>query len=230
VPVSQAVESMFTGIATRYDRANDVLSLGIHRRWRRVAVKASKAGPGDAVLDVATGTGDLAFAFRRAVGASGTVVGLDFSSGMLAVAQAKRKRNGLAVDFVRGDALALPFTARFDVASIAFGIRNVDDPKAGIAEMARRVRPGGRLVVLEFGTPKGVIGPAYRWYGRHVMPRVGGLVTGDRAAFEYLPRTAAAFPYGDAFAGLMRKAAAFEAIEVRPLTGGVAWLYVGTVA
>lgn len=227
--MSKAVERMFTGIARRYDRANDVLSLGVHRRWRSAAVRASRAKEGDDVLDLATGTGDLALAFRRAVGA-GRVVGLDFSAGMLRQAAAKVARRKARVDLVRGDALALPVpAASFDVASIAFGIRNVDDPARCVAEMARAVRPGGRVVVLEFGTPGGAIGPAYRWYSRHVMPRVGQLVTGDRAAFEYLPRTAAAFPCGERFVALMRAAAPFASIETRRLTGGVVWLYVGTV-
>ena len=222
---------MFTGIARRYDRANDVLSFGVHRRWRRAAVRDSTAKPGDAVLDLATGTGDLAFAFRRRVGPEADVVGLDFSAGMLQVAASKRAHRKVSLDLVRGDALALPVpSGRFDVASIAFGIRNVDDPSRCVAEMARAVRSGGRVVILEFGTPRGVVGPAYKWYSRHVMPRVGGLVTGDRAAFEYLPRTAAAFPYGEEFERLMREAASFSEVNVKPLMGGVAWLYVGTVA
>ncbi|MFO1532265.1 MAG: ubiquinone/menaquinone biosynthesis methyltransferase [Thermoplasmatota archaeon] len=229
--MSKAVEEMFTGIAGRYDRANDVLSFGVHRRWRRRAVRASGARPGDAILDLATGTGDLAFAFRRKVGQQGLVVGLDFSAGLLQVAARKEGRRRSGLDLVRGDALALPVSAgRFDVASIAFGIRNVDDPARCVAEMARAVRPGGRVVILEFGTPAGFIGPAYRWYSRHVMPRLGQMVTGDRAAFEYLPRTAAAFPYGKRFEALMRGAAAFSSVETQGLTGGVAWLYVGTLA
>jgi demethylmenaquinone methyltransferase / 2-methoxy-6-polyprenyl-1,4-benzoquinol methylase len=229
--LSEEVERMFTGIARRYDRANDVLSFGVHRRWRKTAVRLSGAKPGDDILDLATGTGDLAFAFRRKVGTSGVVAGLDFSAGMLKVAAAKRRKRKAHVDLVRGDALALPFAdRRFAVASIAFGIRNVDDPGKCVAEMARVVGPGGRVVVLEFGTPKGFIGPGYRWYSRHLMPRIGGLITGNRAAFEYLPRTAAAFPYGDAFVQLMQGAAGFSGVSVKPLMGGVAWLYVGTVA
>lgn len=222
---------MFTGIARRYDRANDVLSFGVHRRWRRKAVRATRAAPGESVLDLATGTGDLAIAFHRAVGPGGKVVGLDFSAGMLGVAQGKLARRSLAIHLVRGDALAVPCRdGAFAVASIGFGIRNVDDPARCVAEMARAVGPGGRIAILEFGTPRGLIGPLYRAYSRHVMPRVGQLVTGDRAAFEYLPRTAAAFPCGDAFVALMRGAASFSRIDVRRLTGGVAWLYVGTVA
>lgn len=222
---------MFTGIARRYDRVNDVLSFGVHRRWRRVAVRKSGAQQGNSILDLATGTGDLAFAFHRKVGDQGRVVGLDFSAGMLAEAARKVAKRKVPLHLLRGDALALPFDADgFDVASIAFGIRNVDDPSQCVAEMARVVRPGGRVVVLEFGTPKGILGPGYRWYSRHIMPRVGQLVTGNRAAFEYLPRTAAAFPYGAKFEALMRNAAQFSEVKTIPLTGGVAWLYVGTVA
>jgi len=222
---------MFTGIARRYDRANDALSLGIHRRWRRAAVTASGAKVGDKVLDVATGTGDLAFAFERKVGPSGLVVGLDFSAGMLQVARRKAAKRRSAVHLVRGDAQRLPVPdASSRVASIAFGIRNVDDPARGVAEMARAVGPGGKVVVLEFGAPTGAFGSLYRWYGRHVIPRLGGVLTGDRAAFEYLPRTAAAFPHGEAFVAVMRSAARWVDIQARPLTGGVAWLYVGTVA
>jgi demethylmenaquinone methyltransferase / 2-methoxy-6-polyprenyl-1,4-benzoquinol methylase len=127
-----------------------------------------------------------------------------------------------------GDALRLPCRdASFDVASIAFGIRNVDDPQAGVAEMKRVVKPGGRVVVLEFGQPRGPLGVLYRWYSRHVMPRMGGWLTGDRAAYEYLPETASRFPSGDAFVAIMA-AAGLHDIKSKRLTGGIAWLYVGT--
>ncbi|MGB0652430.1 MAG: bifunctional demethylmenaquinone methyltransferase/2-methoxy-6-polyprenyl-1,4-benzoquinol methylase UbiE [Thermoplasmatota archaeon] len=229
--MSQEVEEMFAGIAPKYDRANAILSLGVDSGWRRKAVKAAAIGPGSRVLDVATGTGDLAFAFKKRVGAEGTVVGSDFCQPMLDVAVEKATRRGVELAFEQGDAMALPYPDDgFDAASIAFGIRNVDEPAKAVAEMARVVRPGGRVVVLEFGQPKGPISWPYRIYSKHVMPRIGALVTGDRAAYEYLPETAAAFPCGDAFAQIMRDAADFTDIQVRPLTGGIAWLYTGTVA
>jgi len=228
--VSEQVREMFASIARRYDTANEVLSLGVHRGWRRAAVRLSGVLPGDRVLDCATGTGDLALAFKRAVGPSGEVVGTDFCAEMLASAPAKARRAGLLVRFEVADALALPYAdASFDVASIGFGIRNVDDPVRCLREMARVVRPGGRVVVLEFGQPRGPFGALFRVYSRQVMPALGGLLTGNRAAYEYLPRTAAAFPAGDRFLPLMDEAGAFAQRSAHPLLAGTAYVYVGTV-
>lgn len=223
---------MFASIAKSYDRANQVLSLGLHHRWRKVAVVQSGAEEGDRVLDCATGTGDLALAFRRAVGPRGTVVGTDFCEEMLELAPAKAERAGLPVRFEVADVLALPYgDASFDVASIAFGIRNVDDPERGVRELARVVRPGGRVVVLEFGQPGGALfGPLYRFYSHHVLPRVGGWLSGKREAYEYLDRTSSRFPAGEAFTDMMRRTNAFSEIRSFPLTGGVAFVYVGEVA
>jgi demethylmenaquinone methyltransferase/2-methoxy-6-polyprenyl-1,4-benzoquinol methylase len=195
-------------------------------------VRRSRAVAGDRVLDCATGTGDLAIAFRRAVGAEGEVVGVDFCDEILALAPAKAERRRAPVRFQVADVMALPFpSGSFDVASIAFGIRNVDDPRRGLSEMARVVRPGGRVVVLEFGQPGGALfGPLFRWYSRHVIPRVGGILSGDRSAYEYLDRTAARFPAGDSFAALLGATGAFRRVEAHPLTGGVAFIYVGEVA
>lgn len=222
---------MFSDIAPRYDRANTILSLGIHRRWRRKAVRLAGPLHGARVLDVATGTGDLAFAFARAVGPGGRVVGVDFSRAMLDRARAKPQPEGARVEFEEADALALPFEkGAFDVATIGFGIRNVDHPARGLREMARVVRAGGRVVVLEFGQPKGLRSIPYRFYSRFVVPLVGGLVTGNRKAYEYLDRTSAAFPAGNAFLDLMRATGKFTETSGHRLSGGIAYVYVGTVA
>lgn len=228
--MSTEVRQMFSSIATRYDVTNEVLSLGIHRLWRRKAVRLSGAKPGDAVLDCATGTGDLALTFKRRVGDTGRVVGTDFCKEMLDSAPAKAAREGLPVEFLVADAMALPFPdATFEVASISFGIRNVDDPVKCLAEMARVVRPGGRVVVLEFGQPTGLFGALFRFYSKVVMPRVGGLLTGNRAAYEYLPRTSASFPAGDRFLELMDRTGAYKEKVAYPLTFGTSYVYVGTV-
>ena len=229
--MSEQVREMFSSIAPRYDAANQVLSFGVHHLWRRRTVKLSGASPGQRVLDCATGTGDLAFAFQRKIGSTGEVVGTDFCAPMLVHAREKAARQNLAMRFETADALELPFeTSSFDVASIAFGIRNVDDPKKCLEEMARVVRPGGRVVVLEFGQPTGLFGAFYRLYSRVLMPRIGGFVTGNRAAFQYLPKTAAAFPAGPKFLDLMAQTGAFAERRAIPLTLGVAYIYVGVVA
>ncbi|TMA42770.1 MAG: bifunctional demethylmenaquinone methyltransferase/2-methoxy-6-polyprenyl-1,4-benzoquinol methylase UbiE, partial [Deltaproteobacteria bacterium] len=222
--MSAEVREMFASIARRYDTANEVLSLGIHKGWRRAAVHLSGAAPGQRVLDCATGTGDLALEFKRAVGAGGEVIGTDFCAEMLESAPAKAAKAHLQVKFAVADVLALPYPdGQFDVASIAFGIRNVDDPLLCLREMARVVKPGGCVIVLEFGQPRGPFGALFRAYSRGVMPVVGGLLTGNRAAYEYLPRTAAAFPAGEKFLGVMRESDAFSATEAHPLTFGTAY-------
>lgn len=231
-PDPETVRAMFGSIAHRYDRANTVLSGGIHHLWRRKLVRWSAARAGERVLDCATGTGDLAIAFARVVGPSGGVVGTDFSAEMLAPAPAKAERAGVAIRFEQADVTALPYAdSSFDVASIAFGIRNVADRVAGLREMARVVRPGGRVMVLEFGQPSApVFRPLYNLYSRKVLPALGGVLTGNRRAYDYLDRSAGAFPCGDAFVALMRETGAFDAIEWRAYTGGIAYAYRGVVA
>jgi len=229
--MSSQVRDMFASIARRYDHGNQVLSMGLHHRWRKSAVRLSGATPGNRVLDCATGTGDLAFEFQRAVGEKGSVIGIDFCAEMIEIAREKASREGLGTRFEEADALRLPYADRsFDVASIAFGIRNVDDPARGLEEMARVVRPGGSVAVLEFGQPGGpLFGPLYRFYSASVLPRVGGWLTGERRAYEYLHRTSSAFPSGTAFLEMMKGTGRFSHVSGRGLTGGIAYVYVGTV-
>lgn len=224
-PDPTKIRSMFASISTRYDRANTVLSGGIHHLWRKKAVRASGAKDGDRVLDCATGTGDLAIAFKKAVGERGEVIGTDFVPEMLELACMKAGD----ITFEVADVTQLPYDANaFDVASISFGIRNVNDPRKGIAELTRVVRPGGRVIVLEFGQPKNRLFAAlYNFYNRHILPRLGGLLTGERAAYTYLQTSANRFPCGEDFVALMREAADFQSIDYQRLTFGVAYLYRG---
>lgn len=223
-PDPARIRSMFASIASRYDRANTILSGGVHHLWRRKTVRWSGAKRGDRVLDCATGTGDLAIAFRKA---GAEVIGTDFVPEMLARAIAKAPD----IRFEVADVTALPYAdASFDVASIAFGIRNVGDPRKGIAELARVVKPGGRVMVLEFGQPRSrAFRALYDLYRKRILPRLGGAVTGKRDAYEYLETSSARFPCGEELVALMRSAAAFERIDYVPLTFGIAYLYRGLV-
>jgi demethylmenaquinone methyltransferase/2-methoxy-6-polyprenyl-1,4-benzoquinol methylase len=179
-----AVQGMFDRIAWRYDLVNTLLSAGTDRRWRGAAAAATALGPGNSALDIACGTGALTRALARAVDPGGRVVGIDFSEKMLVEA----RRRSPDMTWVQGDALALPFAdAEFDAATIAFGLRNLADPTRGLEEMARVVRPGGRMVVLEFlHPPSGPIGRVYRLYLTRLLPVLGGRVSGDPAAYRYL--------------------------------------------
>lgn len=235
---------MFDRIAARYDFVNRVLSLGLDQRWRRRVVRAlgldkrSRAGERGAwfgdrprVLDVATGTGDLAIEIARACpGAS--VVGLDPSAGMLGVAKRKLAKRGLSdrVQLVIGDAQHLPQkNCEIDAATIAFGIRNVPDRGQALRELARVVRPGGRIAVLELGEPRrGLLAAAARLHCHHIVPRLGGWLSGSRE-YAYLQRSVAAFPPAEQFADLMR-ASGLDVIDVVPLTFGVCTLYLATPA
>lgn len=224
-PDPTKIRTMFASIARRYDRTNTVLSAGVHHRWRTRAVRAADVKPGDRVLDCATGTGDLAIAFKKRVGETGRVVGTDFVPEMLELARKKAPQ----IEFEVADVTHLHYDdAAFDVASISFGIRNVNDPRKGIAEMARVVRSGGRVIVLEFGRPRGkLFGALYESYARHVLPRLGGLITGKRDAYRYLQTSSERFPSGEDFVQLMRESADFASIESIPLTFGIAYLYKG---
>jgi demethylmenaquinone methyltransferase / 2-methoxy-6-polyprenyl-1,4-benzoquinol methylase len=178
------IRAMFDRIAAGYDRANTVLSLGRDRTWRRRAAEAAAPPVGGAALDVACGSGRLTLELLHRVGDGGRVVGLDFSDRMLAVARAAHP----AIQWVQGDAASLPFEdSSFDAATIAFGLRNLAHPEKGLSEMRRVVRPGGRMMVLEFlRPPRGPVGRGYELYLRHALPRLGGWLGGDREAYRYL--------------------------------------------
>jgi demethylmenaquinone methyltransferase / 2-methoxy-6-polyprenyl-1,4-benzoquinol methylase len=267
------IQEMFGQIAGRYDLLNRLLSLGIDRWWRRKTVDLVPPIGDAPILDVCTGTADLALAYWRASKGHAAVVGTDFCQPMLAIAQEKCRRAGAlsvksvpllrrssaeepplpgtackqavahdderllaaagtatpGVTLLQADTLRLPFSDdTFQIVCVAFGLRNVADTDAGLREMARVCRPGGRVAVLEFSTPAlWPLGAMYGWYFRHVLPRIGQALARNRqAAYNYLPQSVGRFPQGEALAERMR-AAGMQDVKYWPFTFGVATLYVG---
>jgi demethylmenaquinone methyltransferase/2-methoxy-6-polyprenyl-1,4-benzoquinol methylase len=225
-PEKQAMRSMFDRIAPRYDLLNHLLSAGIDRRWRRRAVDALDLGGPARLLDLCTGTADL-LVEGLSRDAQHRGVGADLSERMLGRGRDKLARRGLVgrSGLLCADGEQLPLRdASFDAALVAFGIRNIGDPARALREVRRVLRPGGRLVVLEFSMPEGLLGRFYRFYFRHVLPRVGGLVSGDASAYAYLPASVAVFPSPAGFASLL-EAEGFAAVRFTPLTAGIAHLH-----
>jgi demethylmenaquinone methyltransferase / 2-methoxy-6-polyprenyl-1,4-benzoquinol methylase len=221
---------MFDAIAARYDFLNHFLSVGLDTRWRARAIREAHL-PADArVLDLCTGTGDLAIAAVH--GAPGArVVGVDFAGTMLRIGLEKLRRRGLdrRITLVRGDATRIPVRDRWaDAATIGFGIRNVAQPEAALAELARVIKPGGRLVILEFGEPiiPG-IRTLYNWYFRFVLPWLGRIVSKHQSAYSYLPASVGTFPPPAAFAATI-SSHGFADVRAVPLSLGVVYLYVAT--
>ncbi|MBI4126519.1 MAG: bifunctional demethylmenaquinone methyltransferase/2-methoxy-6-polyprenyl-1,4-benzoquinol methylase UbiE [Deltaproteobacteria bacterium] len=223
----QRIRAMFGRIAGRYDLANTALSFGIHHRWRKKLVGHAGVQSGQRVLDLATGTGDLAITFKQAVGPTGEVIGTDFCQEMVEQARQKVKKMNLDVRFEEADAMNLPHPdASFDITSIAFGIRNIADPVKTMFEMARVTKPGGVVAILEFGQPLlPVWKQLYALYAHHIIPRLGGLITGAPWAYRYLEQSSANFPCRDEFLELMRKTGRLEHPDYWALTGGVAYIY-----
>ncbi len=227
--MSSNVEQMFAQIAQRYDRANAFITFGLHRYWRRRAVRLSRARPGMHVLDCATGTGDFALEYLNVIGRTGCVVAIDICEPMLDVFRTKVQGAHSNLTIESADMLALPYPdGTFDIVSCGYGVRNADDPLRALAEMRRVCKPNGRVVILETGAPRqSVLWHLHALYTRHIVPIIGALVTGHRSAYEYLPRTAAVFPSGDAFVQMMAQGNGFARIDTYPLLGGASYIYVG---
>ena len=225
------VRKMFGEIAGRYDFLNHLLSLNVDRYWRRQTVRRVPPKPGTKILDLCTGTGDLALAYHRAAQGEVQIVGADFCHEMLAIGRQKGLAAGTngALTFVEADAMKVPLPEnQFDIVCVAFGLRNVADTSAGLSEMVRVCAPGGRVAVLEFSTPEWQPFKAvYGWYFRNVLPRIGQMIARNKeSAYDYLPESVGSFPQGEEMAGMMRTAG-LNNVEYYSLTGGIATLYVG---
>jgi len=226
------VRKMFGEIAGRYDFLNHLLSLNIDRYWRMRTVRSVPPAAGMKILDMCTGTGDLALAYHKAADGKAEIVGADFCHEMLAIGRQKGAKAGAngKVTFIEADAMRIPLDDnQFDIVSVAFGLRNVADTDVGLAEMTRVCRPGGQVAVLEFSTPEWQPFKAvYGWYFRNILPRIGQLlVRNAQSAYSYLPESVGEFPQGEQLADKMR-AAGLDQVRYNRLTLGVATLYVGT--
>ena len=228
--MSEKIREMFGSIAGRYDFMNDFLSLGIHKTWRTKTVKLSSAKKGDSILDCASGTGDLAIEFHKTVTDSGKVTATDFCEEMLLIGIEKFKAQNLKIETSIEDVMNLTFADNtFDISSIAFGIRNVDSPKKGLEEMARVVKPGGEVVVLEFGQPYGWFSLVYKIYSKILIPVFGKMLARSESAYNYLQDSAGKFPCREDFIKIMESTGKYETMKFYPVTFGIAYIYIGKV-
>ncbi|MBD3674551.1 MAG: bifunctional demethylmenaquinone methyltransferase/2-methoxy-6-polyprenyl-1,4-benzoquinol methylase UbiE [Planctomycetaceae bacterium] len=233
----QRIRQMFGEISGRYDFLNHFLSMGVDYSWRRATIKSVPTGIEGPILDVCTGTGDLAIAFWKKYRGRVQVVGSDFTHQMLTIANEKRNARRIpemngdqqSLTFVEADTQHLPFADdQFSAVSVAFGLRNVTDTRRGIDEMIRVCKPGGQVLILEFGMPTNrLFGALYRWYFKHILPRIGQLLARNKqSAYNYLPASVSEFPHGGALVEMLQEQG-LQNVLWKPLTFGVAGLYVG---
>lgn len=224
---ARRVRGVFDSVASRYDIMNDVLSMGLHRAWKAYAVAVANVQPGMQVLDVAGGTGDLARAFAQRAGVQGRVMLTDINEAMLRTGRDRLLDAGLLLPTAACDAEQLPFAdASFDLVSVAFGLRNMTHKEAALTEMARVLRPGGRLLVLEFSRPAPPLRKAYDWYSFTFMPAMGKLIAGDAESYRYLAESIRMHPDQAALKAMLQ-ASGFAHVDVHNLAGGIVALHVG---
>ncbi|MEO8152847.1 MAG: bifunctional demethylmenaquinone methyltransferase/2-methoxy-6-polyprenyl-1,4-benzoquinol methylase UbiE [Rhizobacter sp.] len=224
---AKRVRGVFDSVASRYDVMNDLMSMGLHRAWKAYTVAVAAVREGDKVLDIAGGTGDLARAFAKKAGPHGTVVHTDINEAMLRQGRDRLLDEGLSLPTSICDAERLPFaTASFDLVSVAFGLRNMTHKDRALAEMCRVLRPGGRLLVLEFSKIAEPLSKAYDWYSFKVLPRIGQMVAGDADSYRYLAESIRMHP-GQQELKAMMKTAGFGHVDVHNLSAGVVALHVG---
>lgn len=224
---ARKVRGVFDSVASRYDLMNDMMSLGLHRAWKAYTVAVAALREGDKVLDIAGGTGDLAKAFAKKVGMRGTVVHTDINEAMLRQGRDRLLDKGLALPTSICDAESLPFaTGSFDLVSVAFGLRNMTHKERALAEMCRVLRPGGRLLVLEFSKVAEPLQKPYDWYSFKVLPMLGKLVAGDADSYRYLAESIRMHPSQQELKAMM-KTAGFGHVDVHNLSAGVVALHVG---
>ncbi|MEY8876649.1 MAG: bifunctional demethylmenaquinone methyltransferase/2-methoxy-6-polyprenyl-1,4-benzoquinol methylase UbiE [Leptothrix sp. (in: b-proteobacteria)] len=221
------VRGVFDSVAKRYDVMNDVMSMGLHRVWKAYTIAVSGAREGQQVLDIAAGTGDLTRAFAQKVGPTGRVVHTDINEAMLGTGRDRLVDEGLNLPTVLCDAEKLPFpAATFDIVSVAFGLRNMTHKDLALAEMARVLKPGGKLLVLEFSKVAKPLEKLYDWYSFKLLPRMGQLVAGDEESYRYLAESIRMHP-GQAELKAMMKSAGFGHVDVHNLSAGIVALHVG---
>jgi demethylmenaquinone methyltransferase/2-methoxy-6-polyprenyl-1,4-benzoquinol methylase len=232
VPVeekAQRVRSVFDSVATDYDLMNDVMSLGIHRLWKRLAIGMANIRPGQQVLDLAGGTGDLVLMIAPRVGPRGRVVLSDINNAMIRTGRARLLDRGIAgnVEYVQADAERLPFPDNsFDCITMAFGLRNVTHKQAALDAMYRVLKPGGRLLILEFSRPAALLKPAYDFYSFSILPRLGQLIARDAASYRYLAESIRMHPDQKTLVGML-ESAGFEDCSFHNLTGGIVAIHRG---
>ena len=221
------VKGVFDSVASKYDVMNDLMSMGMHRAWKVYTVAVANLQPGQKALDIAGGTGDLSMAFAKKVGPTGMVVHTDINEAMLSTGRDRLLDKGLALPTNLCDAEKLPYPeATFDLVSVAFGLRNMTHKDVALAEMCRVLKPGGRLLVLEFSKVAAPLQKPYDWYSFKVLPRLGQMVAGDAESYRYLAESIRMHPDQATLKGMM-KTAGFGHVDVHNLTGGVVALHVG---